>query len=173
MRFQTKWEQGRYEINANRLYPPNLPENIATWCNGKVCGYGKGEGFLWIEFSNSEEVVKLQYGDWVCKGINGEFFKLDNEFIEKNFELLPMSKEDLVQKWDREQGCRCQECGEYYKVDFLVSDSLWEKIKPESAGEGAGLLCGSCICKSIEELNGFDSFRIIHTEKKEYLRFGL
>ena len=52
--------------------------------------------------------------------------------------------------------CACQECGKQYKVDLLISDELWEKIKPIGKTKGAGLLCGSCIMKKIEEFNSYD-----------------
>ena len=99
MRFQTKWEQGRYEINVNRLYPPNTPENLAKWCNGTVCSDGPGT-YKWVEVYNRDGLVKIEYGDWLCKGINDNFFNVPNEVIEKNYELLPMSQEDLKQNWE-------------------------------------------------------------------------
>lgn len=51
------------------------------------------------------------------------------------------------------EGCKCQACGNYFKIDVMVDDSVWEKIKPAGKPEGAGLLCGSCIFKRLEELN--------------------
>ena len=47
--------------------------------------------------------------------------------------------------------CKCQMCGKYYIVDFLVSDDLWKKISPKK--NDSGLLCGKCIITKIEELN--------------------
>ena len=60
-------------------------------------------------------------------------------------------------------GCTCQECGNKYKVDFIIPDDLWEKIKLAGKGSGAGMLCGKCICAKIEEIGEFDSFEIIKT----------
>ena len=57
--------------------------------------------------------------------------------------------------------CKCQNCGEQYKVDFLVPDYIWEEIKPEGKAEGAGLLCGKCICSAIESFNKYNGFRIV------------
>ena len=58
-------------------------------------------------------------------------------------------------------GCTCQECGRQYKVDILVPDDIWEKIKPKNKPAGAGLLCGICIIKKIEELGEFDAYKLI------------
>ena len=57
--------------------------------------------------------------------------------------------------------CKCQSCGDLYKVDVSVSDDLWEKIKPEGKTEGSGLLCGCCIFERIESLNKYDCFNLI------------
>ena len=48
-------------------------------------------------------------------------------------------------------GCTCQGCGLRYRGDLLVSDVVWEKIKPEGKPDGAGLLCPSCIMRRIVE----------------------
>ena len=54
--------------------------------------------------------------------------------------------------------CLCQDCGEYYKVDILIPDELWEKIKPKGKDVGAGLLCGKCIFTKIEGRKGNSAF---------------
>ncbi|MDY6796972.1 MAG: hypothetical protein SWK76_17070 [Actinomycetota bacterium] len=53
--------------------------------------------------------------------------------------------------------CTCQECGKRYKVDFIVDDDLWERIKPDGKEQGAGLLCGSCILRKIEALDEYSA----------------
>lgn len=57
--------------------------------------------------------------------------------------------------------CRCQECGKQYKVDLIVSDSVWEKIKPIGKSKDAGLLCGSCIMKKIEKISDYDCWFLV------------
>jgi hypothetical protein len=53
-------------------------------------------------------------------------------------------------------GCRCVRCDRLYKVDILVPDALWERIKPEEGN----LLCGCCIMVKLERLNEFDAFTL-------------
>lgn len=60
--------------------------------------------------------------------------------------------------------CKCQQCGEQYKVDLIVSDWLWEQIKPKGKPKGAGMLCGPCIMKNIESFGYYDS---LHLEDKK------
>ena len=57
--------------------------------------------------------------------------------------------------------CACQTCGKQYKVDIIVPDGLWEKIKPSNSSKGGGAMCGSCIMKSIEDLNRYGMFELI------------
>lgn len=59
--------------------------------------------------------------------------------------------------------CTCQHCGGRYRVDLIVPDHIWEKIKPPGKPEGAGLLCGVCIMKKIED---FGEYGAIHMETK-------
>lgn len=49
----------------------------------------------------------------------------------------------------RDERCLCQGCGERYSGDLAVPDDVWERIKPEGANTGAGLLCASCIMMRI------------------------
>jgi len=57
--------------------------------------------------------------------------------------------------------CKCQVCGKDYKTDILISDELWEKIKPTEKSKGVGLLCPSCIGNRIEMLPGYRAFQLI------------
>ena len=49
--------------------------------------------------------------------------------------------------------CTCQSCGRKYKVDLLVPNRIWEKIRPEGKPKRGGLLCGICIIERVEVLN--------------------
>lgn len=55
--------------------------------------------------------------------------------------------------------CKCQNCGENYKVDLIIPDNIWETIKPLEKSEDAGLLCGACIINKIE---GLGKYKVIH-----------
>ncbi len=58
-----------------------------------------------------------------------------------------------------ENGCLCQDCGWHFKVDFIVPDELWKRIKPTGKPAGAGLLCGHCIISRLEDL-GYGAFAL-------------
>ena len=63
-------------------------------------------------------------------------------------------------------GCSCQMCGEKFTVDLMVPDDLWEVVKPEGTAKGAGLLCGSCIMRRIEQVSGFDAWRLVNINRE-------
>jgi len=61
---------------------------------------------------------------------------------------------------EEEEGCVCQDCGRHYKVDINISNELWGLIGPRDKPKGAGLLCGVCIMKRVEELDRFDAYKL-------------
>jgi len=58
--------------------------------------------------------------------------------------------------------CRCQGCGIGFKVDLIVPDNIWNKIRyqPTNPPEAANLLCGICIMHRIEALNEYDYWEL-------------
>lgn len=52
--------------------------------------------------------------------------------------------------------CVCHGCSSTYKVDIIIPDILWKKIKPISKFVEGGLLCGRCIFEKIEEQDNYD-----------------
>jgi len=63
--------------------------------------------------------------------------------------------------------CKCQQCGKQYKVDLLISDVLWNKIRPSGKEEGAGMLCGSCIIDKIEQFDKYGAYHLCRESKQE------
>lgn len=61
-----------------------------------------------------------------------------------------------------DNGCRCQGCGQHYRVDLLLTDELWAEIRPDRTEEQPlNLLCGPCITKRLEDRNRFDAFALV------------
>lgn len=54
--------------------------------------------------------------------------------------------------------CTCHSCKLQYKVDIILSDDLWERIK---ISDGENMLCGSCIMKRIEALDEYDAYKLM------------
>jgi hypothetical protein len=49
-------------------------------------------------------------------------------------------------------GCKCQRCSQYYTADLMVSDEVWECIKPEGKPVGGGLLCPTCMMERAQKM---------------------
>jgi len=62
--------------------------------------------------------------------------------------------------------CVCQRCKNKYKVDIIIPNFLWQKIKPQDKSKEAGLLCGRCIFDRIELLNEYASYNLKRNEKE-------
>lgn len=59
------------------------------------------------------------------------------------------------------EGCRCHACGRRYRVDLVVPDPLWLRIRPPGPVVEAGLLCGPCVMERVEALGEFGAFALM------------
>jgi len=59
----------------------------------------------------------------------------------------------------KNKGCMCQECGDYYTVDLMIPDEVWDMIC-----DGNNLLCGVCIMQGIEDISNFDAWKLEHID---------
>ena len=58
------------------------------------------------------------------------------------------------------EGCICQSCGRIFHKNLIVSDDIWEQIKPKGKLEGSGLLCSHCQIERILKLNNVKVLRL-------------
>lgn len=52
--------------------------------------------------------------------------------------------------------CTCHNCGRKYKVDLLVPNDIWDKIKAKNSKGEDVLLCPICIAEKLEEFDEYD-----------------
>lgn len=76
------------EIQAVKLEMPSTPQEIASWCKGNVCGVGAVGQNVWIEIPTLEGTMKAQYGDYIIKGIEGEFYPCKPDIFNKTYEVV-------------------------------------------------------------------------------------
>jgi hypothetical protein len=81
-----KYRKKPVVIEAVQLKEPSTPREIATWCDGSVCGVGDLSKDVWIEINTLEGKMKASYGDWIIKGVNGEFYPCKPDIFEKSYE---------------------------------------------------------------------------------------
>jgi hypothetical protein len=73
-------------IEAVAFEYPNYPSEVADWCGGRVKGLRKIEDNIWIEIDTPEGVMRASYGDYIIKGVNGEFYPCKPEIFTKTYE---------------------------------------------------------------------------------------
>ncbi len=91
MKYKTK----PCEIEALKLEEPSLPQDIASWCGGKVCGVGAVGEKVWIEIPTLEGIMRASYGDYIIKGLKGEFYPCKPDIFEMKYELLTPPSEGI------------------------------------------------------------------------------
>ena len=73
-------------IEARRCYESEDPTRLAIWCGGNVCGVGAVGEKMWIEIPTLEGVMRANYGDWIIKGVKGEFYPCKPDIFEATYE---------------------------------------------------------------------------------------
>ena len=75
-------------IEAFLLKEPRIPHEIAVWCNGRVCGVGDVGAKVWIEIDTLEGTMRADYGDFIIKGVKGEFYPCKPDIFDATYELV-------------------------------------------------------------------------------------
>ena len=87
-----KYRKKPVVIEAVRLLLPETPSDIASWCAGRVCGAGDLTAKVWIEIDTLEGVMRADYGDWIIKGVKGEFYPCKPDIFEATYEVVTDGK---------------------------------------------------------------------------------
>jgi len=67
----TLYRKKPVEIEA-REYLGNFDQDLAAWCGGRIIGLG--QGFAKIEIETLEGVITASPGDYIIRGVQGEFY---------------------------------------------------------------------------------------------------
>lgn len=73
------------EVEARQLKKRDFM-HVAEWCNGMVLMDGRSYSVLII--MTLEGKMKAQIGDWIIKGVNGEFYPCKPDIFEKTYEKV-------------------------------------------------------------------------------------
>lgn len=77
------------EIEAVHCNEQNMPNEVARWCNGKAMPHPDKiytGGPLVIEIETLEGTMRAEPGDWIIKGIKGEFYPVKPEIFTATYE---------------------------------------------------------------------------------------
>lgn len=76
-------------IEAQQLGRENGPD-LARWCGGNWCSlYGRGdrgEDISHVAISTLEGVMRADLGDWIIRGVKGEFYPCKPDIFDATFE---------------------------------------------------------------------------------------
>ena len=78
------------EIEAVRFFRGNA-EEVAAWCGGR---YRRGQSKPsdpddfpeWLDIPTLENVMKASLGDWVIRGVRGEFYPCKPDIFAETYE---------------------------------------------------------------------------------------
>jgi len=74
-------------VEAVRLIDPAIPKEVAAWCGGIACDYG--DKYKWVEVKTLEGTHRANYGDWIIKGVKGEFYPCKHDILELTYDFVP------------------------------------------------------------------------------------
>lgn len=61
-------------------------ELLADWCHGKLCGIKLAADERVIKINTLEGEIEASYGDWIIKGVKGEFYPCKPDIFELTYE---------------------------------------------------------------------------------------
>ncbi len=83
-----KYRKKPVVIEAMQLHEPNTPQDIENFCGGKVKGVGDMSKKMWIEIETLEGTHLADYGDFIIKGVKGEFYPCKPDIFEMTYEKV-------------------------------------------------------------------------------------
>ena len=60
---------------------------VKEWCNGKTWSQPPMRAVTGISIKTLEGTMNASFGDWVIKGVNGEFYPCKPDIFEKTYEI--------------------------------------------------------------------------------------
>jgi hypothetical protein len=73
------------EIEAHRITVFNI-DWIAGWCGGKILREAAAAKYRMIQIPTLEGSMLADVGDWIIKGVKGEFYPCKHEIFEMTYE---------------------------------------------------------------------------------------
>lgn len=81
----SKFRKKPVEIHAIE-YPGTNDQEVADWCGGRLVGLG--QGFWKIEIPTLEGVITASPGDWIIRGVQGEFYPCKPDIFAATYEAV-------------------------------------------------------------------------------------
>ena len=66
----------------------NEQEELADWCRGRLRGITLDPEQRVIQIDTLEGEIEASYGDWIIKGVKGEFYPCKPDIFEMTYEKV-------------------------------------------------------------------------------------
>ena len=80
-----KYRKKSVVIEAERLSVENI-ERLESWCNGSIKGISLPRHKQVIDIQTLEGEMRAYIGDWIIKGIAGEFYPRQPDIFKQTYE---------------------------------------------------------------------------------------
>lgn len=81
-------------IEARRFIAVTVMEQteLADWCGGLLRGVRLAADTRVIEIPTLEGTMEAQWGDWIIKGVKGEFYPCKDTIFQLTYEAVPCAE---------------------------------------------------------------------------------
>lgn len=90
-----KFRKKPVEIEAMPLDKRTTPVEVANWCGGRIAypgGTHTGGGPVLIEIDTLEGTMTAQPGDWIIRGVQGEFYPCKPDIFAATYESVDQNE---------------------------------------------------------------------------------
>lgn len=83
---KNKWRKKPVVIEARQFSSRESTDNLVRWCGGVLTN--KKHQPLSIEINTLEGTMSATAGDWIIKGVNGEFYPCKDDIFKKSYDAV-------------------------------------------------------------------------------------
>lgn len=82
----TKFRKKPVEIEARRFTHGDF-QSVAEWCSGQIVR-SVNNRVAWVEIPTLEGTMRGDVGDWIIRGVQGEFYPCKPDIFEATYEAV-------------------------------------------------------------------------------------
>jgi hypothetical protein len=81
-----KYRKKAIVVEARRCQEPEDPQDLAYWCDGWLINKGELGKKVCIVIDTLEGPMRADYGDWIIKGVDDEFYPCKDYIFKQTYE---------------------------------------------------------------------------------------
>jgi hypothetical protein len=84
-----KYKKKPVVVEARQCTLETTPTKLAKWCGGRAIPMGNGKvNKGWVEIKTLEGVMIADFGDYIIKGVQGEFYPCKPDIFEMTYDKV-------------------------------------------------------------------------------------